>query len=265
MWADIVQSFMPSELRMQLLEKAAQARRERLQAEPVQAWSDKLKWEPRLHIDAESYKSFNQPLFDSPVADVFSADHAVRHGEWGYQNVLLPKGEVLFTVLGTRKGDVVFNGDVVIPKIWHTRQTQVWMSLMPMEMLSQRPGIQKACGRVLVGGLGMGWALKQIAKRKNVTEILVAERSAEILDWFGRDLVKRVAAESGKLIRIVQDDAYEVARCYFDHCDSFIFDIWPGYGSARYDRDWKHLSNRAAVGCKVAWAWGASGAPKERT
>ncbi len=36
----------------------------------------------------------------------------------------------------------------------------IWMSLTPMEMMTQRSGVQAARGTVVIGGLGLGWLLR---------------------------------------------------------------------------------------------------------
>jgi spermidine synthase len=134
--------------------------------------------------------------------------------------------------------------------------------MAPFEQLSQRPGIKKARGRVLVGGLGMGWALRELALRKSVKHLSVVENSIPLLDWFGRDLVKKIGEETGREIEIVVDDAYKAADRLFGEVDSFIFDIWKSYGAARADYRWQIVAERAREAKKVAWGWGASGAPR---
>lgn len=247
--------------------RAAERFSKEMLATPLQEWSANIKWAPKLHISAKSYVPFVTKLFDVPGVKVFSNDHVVRHGKWGYQNILLPKGEVLPTCLGARAGHVVFDDDVVIPTLWRGTNDQVWMSLTPMEVLSQRPGFAHAKGSVMIGGLGMGWALREIAKLKRVSKLIVAERSEDLLDWFGRKLIRQIAEETGKQIDLVVGDAFEIADKLINETDpsnrvdSFIFDIWQSYGSARGDHRWDALRETALAKKKRAWAWGASGAP----
>lgn len=44
---------------------------------------------------------------------------------------------------------------------WESDRWDAWMSLTPMEMWSQRSGVQAATGRVILGGLGMGWLMRR--------------------------------------------------------------------------------------------------------
>ena len=59
------------------------------------------------------------------------------------------------------KSRVRFSGPVLIPMVGeHTpyrEEPRVWMGLTPMEIFTQMPGVDLARGRVLIGGLGMGW------------------------------------------------------------------------------------------------------------
>jgi len=233
-----------------------------LEAAPVQKWTPDLKWAPFLHIDGDTYEY--SPLFDLPPCKLLDTDPAAWAccGDWGYRNVILPKGESMRTALGTRQGHVMFTKDIVIPALWKHRPSEVWMSHTPFEALSQRPGIMNARKRTLVGGLGLGWALRQVALRSQVTRLAVVERDKSLLNWFGYSLVKKIEHETGRNIEIIEGDAYKVAHQRFDEYDSFIYDIWQSYGAARTDHHWTVLSNRARESKKVAWAWGASGAPR---
>jgi hypothetical protein len=123
-----------------------------------------------------------------------------------------------------------------------------WMSITPHEMWSQRSGVQAATGRVILGGLGMGWLLRQISKKPTVKSIIVIEKDADLLEWFG----KRVCAETPKVTDIICGDYWEHAHKMDLKKDRFIADIWPGHSDAEHDRD---LAKLRATGAKV-WAWG---------
>lgn len=133
-------------------------------------------------------------------------------------------------------------------KPWKTERWDTWMSLTPMEMWSQRSGIQAATGRVVLGGLGMGWLMRQIAKKKSVKEIIVIEKDRDLVDWFGAQLCKNTEKCTGLLV----GDFWEKAREFDLKKDRFIADIWPEMGDAQDDRN---LAKLRATGAKV-WAWG---------
>lgn len=131
---------------------------------------------------------------------------------------------------------------------WEHNRWDVWMSLTPMEMWSQRSGVQAATGRVILGGLGMGWLMRQIAKKPTVKEIIVIEKDKDLVDWFGAQICKNTEKCTGLLV----GDFWERAREFDLKRDRFIADIWPEMGDAQHDRS---LAKLRATGAKV-WAWG---------
>ncbi len=99
-----------------------------------------------------------------------------------YAKVLLPKGVgIQISAANDFYGDggrAYFDDDINVPVLSYNRHGSwdVWMSLTPMELWTQRSGIQAATGEVVIGGLGMGWLLRQVAKKKSVTS-RVTDRS----------------------------------------------------------------------------------------
>ena len=53
----------------------------------------------------------------------------------------------------------------------------VWMSLTPNEMISQRDGIEAAKGTVVIGGLGLGWFLRKVCEKESVDRVIVVDSS----------------------------------------------------------------------------------------
>lgn len=127
---------------------------------------------------------------------------------------------------------------------------RTWMSLTPFEFYTQRSGIMASTGHVILGGLGMGWLLTQIAKKPSVKKITVVEKDTDLLEWFGNAL----CAKFPKVDQVVNGDFWE----YADKCDfskvKFIADVWPGHRDAESD---KNLISLRARDAKV-WAWGSS-------
>lgn len=130
----------------------------------------------------------------------------------------------------------------------------VWMSLAPIEIWSLRSGIRAATGNVVLGGLGMGYMLSQIAAKKSVKSITVVERDKALLDWYGYDLCKKY----DKVVDVIQGDVFDAAYGFDFATTRFILDIWLAHRDASYDTRLRDLRGRGAN----AWAWGAPRARK---
>jgi len=162
-------------------------------AQPTVKWTDKIKWQPSLHIDAESYREWLKPhmlasMEECPAGSVYDPPKlVVPNTDWYYCHLILPKGEKLSTISGRKRGSVWFNDDVVIPAIRRERgqgnNDPVWMSMTPMEFFSLRPGTKLAKGHTVVAGLGMGHQLVGVTNKRNVTKVTLIERDRAVVDW----------------------------------------------------------------------------------
>lgn len=149
-----------------------------------------------------------------------------------------------------------FDAEIAIPTLHYRKPTthnpekwETWMGLTPLEMWSQRSGIRAATGDVVLGGLGMGWLLSEIAAKPTVKSIVVVESDRALLDWFGRQL----CATLPKVKDVICADVFAVAQKLDTGKARFILDIWPGASDAKWDRRLRELR---ATGARC-WAWGS--------
>ena len=236
---------------------------------PLETWDEEeTLLKQNLFLDGASYNQ--PPLFELPPVwpNKFSESFIVSpSGSFAFQNRHLRKGHPL-NLCGIKNGMVVFNGDVVIPTLidmtvdsrsgnrfaetigtaQRAKWGAVWMSLTPSEMLTQRPGVKRAQGTVLIGGLGLGWLLKKVCEKDSVERVIVVERSQELLDWYGYDLCKRYA----KVSDVICDDVYNQIGKHGDNT-MHLLDIWLLFSDSSRDR--KLLSVRRKLK-KQVWAWG---------
>lgn len=141
--------------------------------------------------------------------------------------------------------------DIIIPMI-RDENSKIWMSMTPMEMITQRFGIAKAKGRVLVAGCGLGWFARQCLVKKGVKKVTVVDNNLDILRKFGANLRR----EFGAKVLCKHADAYEYTLANLDKFDVVLFDIWMGWGEASYDKQFEKLlkaCKKAGVEC---WGWG---------
>lgn len=219
-------------------------------------------------IIAESYHPEN------PLSEVFpdvprttsSREQGLLHssGELSYSLFMLPKGRGLEVTpsrdMWSDGGQAFFTEDIPIPVLRYKQTTydwDVWMSLTPNEIWTQRSGIQAATGEVVIGGLGMGWLMRQVAKKKSVTKITVVEKDPCILEWYG----EKICACTDKVVDVICGDIYDVAPKFNLKKTKFLLDIWPSSSGAEFD---SRLTKLRDSGARV-WAWGQARAPKKYT
>jgi hypothetical protein len=108
-----------------------------------------------------------------------------------------------------------------------------WMIDDPFNYMAVREYCKRLKGRVLTSGLGLGIAATALAENPEVTEIVVAERSAEVID-----LVRRYVPEQ---IKVIQADFWDVAkdtRKRFwrePRWDGILLDIWRSTGLQEHE------------------------------
>jgi spermidine synthase len=149
---------------------------------------------------------------------------------------------------GRRRASVSFDGPVHIP-ILGTKSGSVWMSLTPNEIFTQRAGLRKAKGRVLIAGLGMGWLTREVLAKKSVKRVTQVELVPEVISFFGDPLL-----EASDKLEIVQGDVWDLLSTDIDvnQYDTILFDIWAGYGEAYWDSEFRKLKRSHPR----VWGWG---------
>lgn len=216
-----------------------------------------------IAIRAESYRP--RTIFDVPPWYADGDINYVRspQGSWAYTNRATMGAFPHFKA----KGASYFSDYVIVPgliDLWLSRGYEeplpktmpeherfvrgaVWMTITPAEMISQRSGIHRAKGKVLIGGLGLGWFLEEVCKKDDVEEVVVVEQSEELLDWYGY----RLCREQPKVREVICGDVYGVAEHFPEH--QLLLDIWPNYSAA--GKDERLVALRRTAGPRV-WAWG---------
>lgn len=105
---------------------------------------------------------------------------------------------------------------------------KLYMSDTFMERITNQPFYQKANGRILIAGLGLGLIIKWLLKQENITEIVVIEKF--------EDVIKLVAPKfkSSKL-KIIHGDIFEWLPEKNEKFDCIYFDIWPNISTNNID------------------------------
>jgi len=106
----------------------------------------------------------------------------------------------------------------------------MWMSITPNEIVTMREPVERAQGRVLTLGCGMGYYAYLAARKPEVESVTVIELERDVIDLF--EQVIRPNLDCADKINVVQADAYEHMKMLPDGLYDYVFaDTWIGAGS----------------------------------
>jgi len=118
--------------------------------------------------------------------------------EYRIERILHPAGEPI-TVVSMR--DFIFTGRKALKVCYNEPvpitilkdKDGIWMTDVPAEQASAHNALRKCKGRVLVGGLGLGYFAKKIQEKNNVTSVIIIEISKDVINlvWKHLKLDKR--------------------------------------------------------------------------
>lgn len=236
--------------------------RKTVKDEEAIAWDPKMPFRDALHIDASTYKQPSifkvKPCKEDDPNNQKNKKKTLavsEGGNWCYREVILDAGDTLWTISGSRHGVVCFDGPVKIPAIHSmtargTWRETPWMSFTPMEFFTLRPGTKLAKGHTIIAGLGMGYQLEQVCKKRSVKKVTLIETDQEIVDW----ILPRLDL-NGKDVDVIVEDANDVLPEMT--ADVALIDIYEGYGSNGSDIKRKISFSKNANIDKV-WVWGSA-------
>ena len=101
-----------------------------------------------------------------------------------------------------------------------------WMTLTPVDMDTSREAIAAAHGRVITFGLGLGYYAFHASEKDEVSEVVVVERSPEVIKLFSEVLLPHFPHK--EKIRIIEADAFRYAEEQMpkEHFDVAFVDTW---------------------------------------
>lgn len=110
-----------------------------------------------------------------------------------------------------------------------------WMTLLPNETITILPHVNRARGKVLTFGLGLGYFAYRAALKPDVSSVTVVELDADVIKLFNENILPQMSCRDK--IRTIRADAFEFAGKYLPGDFDFVFtDIWhdPSDGIAPY-------------------------------
>ena len=104
----------------------------------------------------------------------------------------------------------------------------IWMSIIPHEIETMKEPISHANGRVCVLGLGLGYYLYHILKKKEVTQVDVIELDKRIISLFNKYLINKFPHI--EKLNIIHADGIDYLKKTDKKYDYIFSDIWHNVG-----------------------------------
>ena len=102
---------------------------------------------------------------------------------------------------------------------------EIWMSLIPHEIESMKEDFLAFKGKVLIYGLGLGYAAFEAARKDDVTHVTVVEKDRTILAFFKKHILPLFPNK--EKITLVEGDAIVFARTNKEgNFDILFADLW---------------------------------------
>ncbi|MDD4125366.1 MAG: class I SAM-dependent methyltransferase [Eubacteriales bacterium] len=163
---------------------------------------------------------------------------SVSNGKWALKMISLKPCEVF-----VRDDFLVTDDKRLIPRLGFFTQEfkypavlengREWMTLMPNEIVTTLPAIEKAHGNVLTYGLGLGYFTYMASEKHEVTTVTAVDISEEAISLFAQYILPQFP--HGDKIRLICADAFNYAENKVKNGNfDFIFaDIWHDAGDGR--------------------------------
>ena len=113
-----------------------------------------------------------------------------------------------------------------------------WMTLTPVDLDTSDEAIDRAHGRVVTFGLGLGYYAYMVSEKESVESITVVEKSPDVIALFKEYILPQFSHP--EKVRIVNADAFEYAERTMpaEHFDVAFVDTWrdASDGAPMYER-----------------------------
>jgi hypothetical protein len=159
-----------------------------------------------------------------------SGDFIIKHNHRP-EGTVLCTGNMRTMMYGQPREKILFD----VPTRWHRLLEGgcVWMTDDPIEQRQHDEALKTARGRVLVGGLGLGYAVVALSKNRRVKEIVVVEKSQDVANLVWSATVKR-AARKDLTITLIVEDLFVYLEHLKESFDWAFYDIWQSDGETTF-------------------------------
>lgn len=140
-------------------------------------------------------------------------------GEWRIETYTISKAESDFTKMRA----VIQRRDEYVPPGTYRRLVRgrtIVMSNTPMEIRTHNAFIQRATGKILINGLGLGMALTAILKKTDIESVRVIELAREVIELVGPSF------RDDPRVNIIQASAFDYQPKKGERFNAVWHDIW---------------------------------------
>ena len=118
------------------------------------------------------------------------------------------------------------------------------MKISAIEIESSYMFIKNAKGKVGIVGLGLGYVVNELLKKKEVKEVIVYEKEKEIIDLYNLNF------KGDKRLKIINEDAYKAKKDKFDY---FFVDIYDYNLTNKVVEDYKDFNKLHEIDEYLFW------------
>ena len=105
-----------------------------------------------------------------------------------------------------------------------------WMTITPNEINTMRGPIEKAHGKVITFGLGLGYFAIMTALSDKVDKVIVIEKDSNVIELFEKHILPCFSKDVQSKIEVLCQDAFrfseELRKSPLKPCDYVFSDIW---------------------------------------
>lgn len=138
----------------------------------------------------------------------------VKKGRWELKKEKYP------AYRGVIAADIIFDGFREIPPLGFFKEDfefpavledgNEWMTLTPVDLDTSDEAIERAHGKVVTFGLGLGYYAYMVSCKENVESITVVEKSEDVIALFKEFILPQFSHP--EKVKIVNADAFEYAK-----------------------------------------------------
>ena len=198
--------------------------------------------------DSTIYKTFNFainlveeqgfPISNYLLPEKKVGKFSIKHRWYKKEEILDVINMRMAILTGVRPTKIKLDKDWMALNLFKDKQGLL-MSTHPVETFTHLYPIYESWGKVLVGGLGLGYVVNEMAKNSSVDSIVVIEKEKNIIKLVEDGLMNSIEEINDDMfndrddeveVTIIHDDLFDFVKKTKMRFDFMYFDIWSGTG-----------------------------------